>query len=281
MKFSKAIHDQTFNYRSASPLFASQVEQHVLVDNQFEYTPLAEADSIRLLLIQPAPRDNQCLVCSMVHATLSTSVNFTALSYVWEPALETGFQGRTIWVDLKQVLVGYNLYDALLHLRDERESVLIWADAICINQLDFRERNNQVYMMRDIYSKAETTVIYLGADDGGNTLLSAWNFLERECDDRTLVTEQLCAYEFKGDLNDVENGVLSRPWFRRVWAFQEVVVSKRPLMQCGWRKTTWDSFCKSVLLRPRANDLYDWSLSKKPLVQYVVDMFHARCAFLK
>ncbi|KAH6696620.1 heterokaryon incompatibility protein-domain-containing protein, partial [Leptodontidium sp. MPI-SDFR-AT-0119] len=190
-------------------------------------------------------------------------------------------QRQTIWIDRKQVLIGSNLYDALLHIRDEEEPIQIWADAICINQLDFTERNHQVYIMRDIYSKADRTVIYLGADNGGYTLLAAWNFLERECNDRAPVAERPGDAEFRGDISDVEISVLSRPWFRRVWVFQEVIVSKRPLVQCGWRKTTWDSFCKVILLRPRLNDRYGWSLSKKPLVQYVADMFLARCAFLR
>jgi hypothetical protein len=208
----------------------------MLADNQFDYDPLADADSIRLLFIQPAPRCDGDLQCNMIHTTLSTSGHFTALSYVWGP-LQTRGQRRTIWVDRKPVLIGPNLYDALFHLRNEEEPILIWADAICINQLDFRERNHQVYIMRDIYSKAERTVIYLGIDDGGNTLLAAWNFPERECNDRTLVAELPSTAEFEGDLTDVEISVLSRPWSRRVWVFQEVIVSRQPLMQCGWRKT--------------------------------------------
>jgi len=52
-------------------------------------------------------------------------------------------------------------------------------------------------------------------------------------------------------------------------------------VQCGWRKITWDSFCEVMLPRPRLNDRYDWSLDNKPLFQYVVDMYLARCAYLK
>ncbi len=276
-----AIRDQIYSSQLGNGQAASRFENHVLADNQFEYDPLEDADSIRLLLIQPAPRGDEDLQCSMIHTTLSTSFDFTALSYVWGTPSQTRDQRRTIWVDRKQVLIGPNLYDALLHLRGEEEPIPIWADAICINQLDFMERNHQVYIMRDIYSKAERTVIYLGADDGGHTLLAAWNFLERECNDRAPIAERPSTGEFGGDISDVEISVLSRPWFRRVWVFQEVIVSKRPLVQCGWRKTTWDSFCKVILLRPRLNDRYGWSLSNKPLFQYVVDMFLARGAFLR
>ena len=274
------IHDQIYSSHLGNRQAESEFENHMLAGNQFEYDPLEGANSIRLLLIQPAPRGDGDLQCNMSHTTLSTSLGFTALSYVWGTPSQTRDQRRTVWVDRKQVLIGPNLYDALLHLRDGEEPILIWADAICINQLDLMERNHQVYIMRDIYSKAERTVIYLGADDGGYTLLAAWNFLERECNDRAPVAERPSTAEFGGDISDVEISVLSRPWFRRVWVFQEVIVSKRPLVQCGWRKTTWDSFCK-VILRPRLNDRYGWSLSNKPLFQYVVDMFLARCAFLR
>ena len=85
---------------------------------------------------------------------------------------------------------------------------------MCINQLDFKERNHQVCRMRDIYSKAETTIIYLGADNGGNTLLAAWNFLERECSET--VGKRPLPTAFRGDISDVEISVLTRPWFRRV-----------------------------------------------------------------
>jgi hypothetical protein len=272
---------ENYTSRLESQQLASQFEDHELVDNQFKYEPLEDVDSIRLLFVEPALHGDGGLQCNMIHTTLSTSLAFTALSYVWGTPAQTGYERRVLWIDGKQVLIGLNLYDALLHLRDEKEVLLIWADAVCIDQLNLKERNHQVCKMRDIYSRAETTVIYLGADDGGNTVLVAWNFLERECSDTIPIAEESLPTNFRGDMSNVEISVLSRPWFRRVWVFQEVIVSKRPLVQCGWRRTTWDSFCKVILLRPRLNDRYGWSLSKKPLFQYVVDMFLARCDFLR
>jgi hypothetical protein len=58
-----------------------------------------------------------------------------------------------------------NLYQALRSLRDvpshsndARERVL-WADAICINQNDLEERNQQVSIMAFIYSRAQTVLV--------------------------------------------------------------------------------------------------------------------------
>lgn len=40
--------------------------------------------------------------------------------------------------------------------------LLLWVDAICINQLDDTEKSWQVAQMADLYSNAEQTLIFLG-----------------------------------------------------------------------------------------------------------------------
>lgn len=40
---------------------------------------------------------------------------------------------------------------ALCHIRHTDKAVVIWADAICINQEDNVEKSYQVSMMKDIY----------------------------------------------------------------------------------------------------------------------------------
>lgn len=51
-------------------------------------------------------------------------------------------------------------------------------------------------------------------------------------------------------------------------------------MKCGTRSIPWDHFCKIVLLGPRLNDRYGFSLRNKNLFEYVVELFLTRCAFL-
>jgi len=50
-------------------------------------------------------------------------------------------------------------------------SVLLWVDAICINQADIQERSNQVAMMLDMYKNARKTLVWLGEDEGCDTSL--------------------------------------------------------------------------------------------------------------
>lgn len=51
-------------------------------------------------------------------------------------------------------------------------------------------------------------------------------------------------------------------------------------MQCGTRSISWDDFCKIVLLEPRFNDRYGFSLRNKYLFEYALELFLTRCAFL-
>lgn len=49
------------------------------------------------------------------------------------------------------------------------KSLPLWIDALCINQQDAAEVNQQVLLMGDIYNLCRQTIVWLGpdADDGG------------------------------------------------------------------------------------------------------------------
>ncbi|KAK2057545.1 hypothetical protein LY76DRAFT_657086, partial [Colletotrichum caudatum] len=51
--------------------------------------------------------------------------------------------------------------------------ILLWADALCINQKDVPGRNQQVRMMGDIYAAARSAVIWLG-EEPGEVEMSFW-----------------------------------------------------------------------------------------------------------
>lgn len=140
--------------------------------------------------------------------------------------------------------------------------------------------------MRGIYLMATYTVAYIGPGGVSFTSASAWNFLQRQSETikRDLPEKhQLLedAIDFRGDLNDVEDDILDRPWFRRAWVLQEVVVSRRVILQSGDRWVPWDDFCKTVLLSPRVHDRYGLSLGKRELYSYVKNHFLWRRMFLK
>lgn len=51
---------------------------------------------------------------------------------------------------------------ALRRLRYKHRIRLVWVDAICIKQSNLLERNNQVRVMKQMYSQARVVVIWLG-----------------------------------------------------------------------------------------------------------------------
>lgn len=63
--------------------------------------------------------------------------------------------------ELIQTTVGYNLGSALHHLRRE-EPLVLWADAVCIDQQNEEEKTDQVQLMFDIYKRSVETIIWLG-----------------------------------------------------------------------------------------------------------------------
>ncbi|RSL41927.1 hypothetical protein CEP54_015662 [Fusarium duplospermum] len=249
----------------------------------YEYEPL-ETGSIRLLFLLEADEDDDDLECALLHFELSEVTEYTALSYVW------GDESNpcAIYIGDEYLPITPNLEDALRHLRRRDQPVWLWVDALCIDQAHTEERNHQVQQMRQIYESAAQTVVYLGGQTGGNTGYSAWNFLERNSiwalnqyreKDYTLPADIEDQVDFRGELYDVYLDVLSRPWFSRVWVFQEVVVSKDVMIQCGPRGVSWDDFCKLVILQKRAHDRYGLSLQQQDLSDSLRRIWQARVAF--
>ncbi len=85
---------------------------------------------------------------------------YTALSYVWgspEDPLHIVLNGKT------RFPVTRNLHAALHSLRSQCDSTgrMLWVDAVCINQADHTEKENQLRLMQRVYQQAEEVVAYL------------------------------------------------------------------------------------------------------------------------
>jgi Heterokaryon incompatibility protein (HET) len=63
-------------------------------------------------------------------------------------------------------------------MREDKRQGYIWADAICINQIDTSEKTEQVPLMADIYERAELVLVWLGKDEDnvrlGYNLMVEW-----------------------------------------------------------------------------------------------------------
>lgn len=265
---------------------------HLALSLNYNYQPLSSPDSARILVLLPTQKVVDDLRCHLDEVRLSDvkdkSEGFTALSYAWGASEAS----HVIWFGTHILRIRPNLDNALRNLRRPDRSIRLWVDAVCINQNDLLERNHQVQQMRDIFSAASETIIYLGPQDGGVRGHLAWDFLERHSSswaldkDRNINRSTAARLDkhlvhFRGDLKDVELEVLSRPWFRRLWVFQEAVVSRSLSIQCGNRRISWDDFCEILLLSPRLHNQYGFSFEDENKLDIVRDINISRREYLR
>lgn len=125
------------------------------------YQPLPTGKSIRLLQLQPGPRDEP-ISCNLQPANFNDNLPaYEALSYVWGSSSDT----RPIICNGREMAITRNLRNALQRLRRHDSTRLIWVDAICINQWNDEERGHQVRHMGSVYQRATRVLIWLRKDE--------------------------------------------------------------------------------------------------------------------
>ncbi|KAF5249737.1 hypothetical protein FANTH_5045 [Fusarium anthophilum] len=129
----------------------------------YDQLPLAPGSQcIRVLDVHESdPADSDRLAGTLRTVDLRTLPNFTALSYVWGQSSCRKIACNGCDIDITQ-----SCYEALTSLRQSGRSLTIWVDAICINQEDNNEKEQQIVLMGSIYTLAKTVYVWLGV---GNT----------------------------------------------------------------------------------------------------------------
>ncbi|KAL8692430.1 MAG: hypothetical protein Q9224_003958, partial [Gallowayella concinna] len=228
------------------------------------YTSL-EQQHIRILTLLPGIFESAIIVrlCPVL-LNNNDIPRYEALSYTWgSPRLN-----RNVFIDSehdRQILpITENLYTALRHLRHPTVPRDIWADAICINQSDVRERNEQVARMADIYRSATKVLVWLGPEaDGSTTAIENlvtiaskikvdWTHYTitpariEDGDSQWLDLERHAPFDDDTWQSIVQ--LLNRPWFTRLWIWQEVFLAgKGAQVVCGATFMTWEDFRKAIL----------------------------------
>ena len=130
----------------------------------YMYEPLPAAGCatpyIRLLTVYPSKPDG-ALKADIRSCPLSEAPEFEALSYCWGAVQPIKF----MQLNGKRSAITPNLFSAIRHVTVRRdEPLILWVDAVCINQGDNTEKAQQVALMRDIYERASRTIVWLGPD---------------------------------------------------------------------------------------------------------------------
>jgi hypothetical protein len=185
---------------------------------QYRHVPLRTPGSIRLLRLLPHPTQDSPLYCQVFEFPLlepgeakqgHESHPYEALSYVW--GKPDG--GHSISIDGHVLSVTGNLYAALQHLRNRHWERVLWVDAVCINQGDDGEKQDQIRLMANIYSQASRVVVWLGeaGDESGDSALQ---------EIRRVAAEEMSSGNVLNINEETKQGVLAllrRQWFERIW----------------------------------------------------------------
>ncbi|PSN59516.1 hypothetical protein BS50DRAFT_565416 [Corynespora cassiicola Philippines] len=255
--------------------------------NRFDYSrqPLS-GNEIRLLSIRPDER-NESIRCDLFVKDLATlKGKFEALSYCW--GKEQDYEGiikirQTCWIPKKEepedgeyktypyteFPVTPNLLTALIHLRSELTPVLIWVDAICINQKEttegIKEKNQQLSMMSDIYNSAKNVCIWLGPNNEKtieamkfvNTIMNFQTLDEhlRDEDKLNIRKESNKSTAESNGYTDPDNEWINlvktlkeTEWFSRRWIIQEIASARNASVHCGDEVIHWDDLTDAILL---------------------------------
>ncbi|KAK3390294.1 heterokaryon incompatibility protein-domain-containing protein [Podospora didyma] len=190
--------------------------------NASVYGPLTtEKKEFRLLRVHAGFRGSP-IVASLQAYSLDDAPEYDALSYVWgEPKFVA-----LIYINGAKFFVTKHLEKGLQHLRRPDQDLVIWIDAICINQSSSPERGEQVAHMETIYKSAHMVRVWLDVDiDGENPAvkrLASFPVANASADD--LGDEPEFWLPLEGYFND--------GYWNRLWIQQELFLARRHVFHC-------------------------------------------------
>lgn len=205
-------------------------------------------------------------------ADLDNEPEYRALSYFWG---DHSSPKDVISCDGEDFEITTNCMLALRHLTKHFPCPLVvWIDAICIDQNNEDEKRHQIPLMSEIYSRALQVCIWLGP--GTPETDTAMDFLRRGAlPFRKFINQHIelpsgetmptglglslriaLRYYYHdgtwmGNLMDpeTEKGVVElfqRPWIQRLWTLQEVILANDLVVLCGDKYVSWATLLMGI-----------------------------------
>lgn len=212
---------------------------------RYQYRSLQQGE-IRLL--HSTIDDSDEVTWSLKTTQLDDTLNrlpmaFDALSYTWGDQAQT----FSLLCDGAVLHIHHNLNEALPYLARRRPTPLpLWVDAVCINQEDVTEKDQQITRMGKIYRQADTVWAWLGVHDksGFDLINDISRIISRLAPEERTYTPSHPLYQH---LDRVELGlpdlyspqcasayaILRSPWFSRLWVVQEAALARRLIFLSG------------------------------------------------
>ncbi|KAF3012863.1 hypothetical protein E8E14_010992 [Neopestalotiopsis sp. 37M] len=199
------------------------------MSRQYFYRPLTRSHSTRLLRLCPSTDPEESLQGELIDYYLADidepAHPYEALSYVWGKPDKT----RSISIEGSDVPITSNLHVAFKALRHQSFERFLWVDALCINQTDDVEKDEQICLMYMIYARASLVIVWLGHEEHESTQaiedLRRIGSMERS---QTSLTPN----DSKATFDRIVK-LFKRNWFTRIWVLQEIGAARSVQIRCG------------------------------------------------
>lgn len=203
---------------------------HGLLNDQYQYEPLIAEDAVRVLVLEAADEFESPLRCSIIQSRResqsrsASGCEYSAVSYTWgDCKLSHRLFVRHDAQSWRCLHVTASVNSLLRHLRVSYKPMLLWIDAVCLNQRDETEKTQQIPLMGRIYSDAKQVHIWLGDDEVEKAQRAFTIIRHAERGDQP---------EFDGEETACLVDFFNRLWFTRRWIIQELVFSHDAILQC-------------------------------------------------
>ncbi|CAH0043231.1 unnamed protein product [Clonostachys rhizophaga] len=235
-------------------------------------------EPFRLICLEAAASPGDPIHLMLEVYCLDNCPEYETVSYTWAGEDGDGRLCKPIYIgkywDL--LLQTNNCWEMLRFMRPRRWTRLIWVDAICINQSNIRERNQQVGNMGRIYSACSRVVVYLGPD-------IAVPLHDRHPRRRRLheLASDAVKLDFAPsqriheDLPDEQRppppphnlgDLLRRRFFSRIWVVQELLLTRSVVIRVG-DVDFWADVGMRSQFRSKLPD-WDWGATSAAWVQH-------------
>lgn len=186
----------------------------------FIHSRLENADEIRLLSIAPQVSGTSEVSIAIEHVRLSREPLYAAVSWMWgapDDLVEIQANGR-------RLMIQRNLRRILQQLQCRTQTRKLWIDAICIDQKHLRERNHQVQLMGEIYSRANYVV----------ACLSQTLSVDRKALRAQAEKLRRCLQASPDSTVEIDRypGIFGNDYFSRRWIIQEISQAQSVIFYC-------------------------------------------------
>lgn len=156
----------------------------------------------------------------------------------------------------QKLQISPNLAGALRQLRRVDKDLVLWIDAVCIDQTDKHERSSQVQRMTDVYEMAHRVMVWLGESSSNSqraveTLCYIGAQVELTTNGLRYPSPGATEPDWHRWEADVRVStetwaaiadILARSWFHRLWVLQEAqLANRRAMVYCGEDSISWPS----------------------------------------